>query len=66
MSDIFKRHIPLFYTAAVYNFMGAAVPLIVPDLHFKNFFTEQAASSGVIVTMITQAFWVSVLFFGIG
>ena len=66
MKDIYQRHVPLFYIAAAYNLMGAAVPLLATELHLKTFFTEQAASSGVIMEMNTQAFWVTVFFFAVG
>ena len=66
MSDIHQRHVPLFYVAAVYNLLAASSALFLTELHFSLFFTEAAASSGPIVAINTQAFWVCVVLFGVG
>lgn len=60
-----KTHVKLFLIAAVYNFLGAIVPIVDPKGHFEVFFKGTVTESPALM-MINQAFWVTVLFFGIG
>jgi hypothetical protein len=57
---------PLFYIAAAYNIMAAAVALIAPRFHTASFFGPDTAFEGSVALLNTQAFWVSVLLFGLG
>jgi len=60
-----KPLVKLFLVAAIYNFLGAGVPIVDPSRHFEVFF-QVTASNDPILMMTTQAFWVTVFFFGIG
>ncbi len=57
---------PLFYVAAAYNIAAAAVALIAPRFHTESFFGPDAVIEGSVAFVNTQAFWVSVLLFGVG
>ena len=56
----------VFYAAAAYNLLAAAVALAAPRFHADRFFTEAIESSGAIAQVDTQGFWVFVLLFGVG
>ena len=56
----------LFAIAALWNLAAAAVALIAPDFHRGMFFVSTTDPIGTIALVNTQAFWVTVLFFGIG
>ncbi|MCP5068606.1 MAG: hypothetical protein GY946_18750 [bacterium] len=57
---------PLFWIAATYNISAAAVALLTPAFHVEQFFGEATAFEGPVAHIYTQAFWVSVLSFGVG
>jgi hypothetical protein len=65
ISDL-NRWKPFFWTAAVYNLLAAAVALLAPDFHVEQFFAAPAVLEGPVARIYTQAFWVSVLLFGVG
>ncbi len=57
---------PLFYVAATYNIVAAVVALTAPRFHTARFFGPDTAFEGSVALLNTQAFWVSVLLFGVG
>jgi hypothetical protein len=61
-----SRWKPLFWLAAAYNGSAAAVALLAPDLHVERFFAPGTALEGPVAHLNLQAFWVSVLLFGVG
>jgi len=61
-----NRWKPIFWIAAAYNISAAAVALLTPEFHVAQFFGTTAAFEGPVTRLYTQAFWVSVLSFGIG
>ncbi len=56
----------LFTVAAVWNLAAAAGALLTPELHRSLFFGSAVEELGSVARLNTQAFWVSVLLFGIG
>lgn len=56
----------LFASAALWNVAAAAVALLAPDFHGGMFFVSPTEPIGTVALVNTQAFWVTVLFFGIG
>ena len=56
----------LFAIAALWNIAAAAVALLAPDFHRGMFFVYATDPIATIALVNTQAFWVTVLFFGIG
>ena len=61
-----SRWKPFFWIAAAYNCLAAAVALLAPEFHVDQFFGAATAFEGPVAQMNTQAFWVSVLLFGVG
>jgi len=61
-----RRWRPLFWIAAGYNFVGSAGGIVAPALFNQSFFTAPAPQFDAFTSLHVQAFWVSVLLFGIG
>lgn len=55
-----------FGAAALWNISAAIGALADPGFHAALFFTEAPVGSHPIETINTQAFWVTVFFFGVG
>lgn len=56
----------LFASAALWNVAAATVALLAPDFHRGMFFVPTTGPIDTIARVDTQAFWVTVLFFGVG
>ncbi len=61
-----SRWKPFFWIAAAYNCSAAAVALLAPEFHVEQFFAPGTVFEGPVAHVYTQAFWVSVLSFGLG
>ncbi|WP_372365190.1 hypothetical protein [Candidatus Uabimicrobium sp. HlEnr_7] len=59
--------IQIFFTiAALWNITGAGGALLFPEFHTQLFFELSNSKFDIVAHVNTQAFWVSVLFFGVG
>ncbi len=57
---------PLFWLAAFYNIAAGTVAVLAPEFHVEQFFGSATLLEGAVAHLYTQAFWVSVLSFGVG